>query len=364
MRYLHWLTLGDVRPPNSGRLPDCKKRTRVAYILALATSLHLAVVLAAWALLVVADRWWVATALMYGPRWALGLPLAILLPAAILLRPRLVAICGLALLVLVGPVMGLCVPWQTVFQTSNGGMVLRVLSCNIHYRQLEPANVRAFVVDSAVDIVFLQGSPTNPQFGGRLEGFHVRQDNELVCFSRFPFTQVKVIGEHSAGPRGAAVRYDIETPAGSVHLFNLHLATPREGLSTFLAIQRETISEVEANIERRRLQSGEICKEVGAVKGATLIAGDFNTPAQSAIFQQYWSHYTDAFSTAGWGWGFTFYTRWAAVRIDHILAGPGWNCHRCWVAPAIGSPHRPLIAEFEWTGRISERVLARRIVQD
>ena len=39
----------------------------------------------------------------------------------------------------------------------------------------------------------------------------------------------------------------------------------------------------------------------------------------------------------------------AAVRIDHILAGPGWRCGRCWVGPDVGSPHRPLLADLVYS---------------
>jgi endonuclease/exonuclease/phosphatase (EEP) superfamily protein YafD len=39
-------------------------------------------------------------------------------------------------------------------------------------------------------------------------------------------------------------------------------------------------------------------------------------------------------------------TRKTGVRIDHILAGHGWRCRRCWVGPNIGSAHRPVIADL------------------
>jgi endonuclease/exonuclease/phosphatase (EEP) superfamily protein YafD len=86
---------------------------------------------------------------------------------------------------------------------------------------------------------------------------------------------------------------------------------------------------------------------VDKVTSPVLVMGDFNTPPESAIFRRVWGRYTDAFASAGWGWGYTFFTmRKIAVRIDHILAGPGWYCERCWVGPDVGSPHRPLLAEL------------------
>ena len=78
--------------------------------------------------------------------------------------------------------------------------------------------------------------------------------------------------------------------------------------------------------------------------------GDFNTPPDSAMFREYWSSYGNAFSTAGFGWGYTHFTRRTAVRIDQILYSRGWQCKRCWVGPNVGSEHRPVIADVEWIG--------------
>jgi endonuclease/exonuclease/phosphatase (EEP) superfamily protein YafD len=81
-----------------------------------------------------------------------------------------------------------------------------------------------------------------------------------------------------------------------------------------------------------------------------VIAGDFNMPTDSDIYQLYWSSYTNAFSAAGLGFGYTKFTRWHGIRIDHILAGPGWRCRRSWVGPDVGSDHRPVLAELTWVG--------------
>ena len=50
--------------------------------------------------------------------------------------------------------------------------------------------------------------------------------------------------------------------------------------------------------------------------------------------------------------------RKTTVRIDHVLAGKGWNCVRCWVGPNVGSPHRPVLADLVWTGTSGEAPIA------
>src|SRR4051812_22205219 len=74
--------------------------------------LSLAAVVAAWALLRAGDLWAPATALMFGPRWLLALPPAVLAPAAAALRRRSLGPVLVALLLAVGPVMGFDVPWD------------------------------------------------------------------------------------------------------------------------------------------------------------------------------------------------------------------------------------------------------------
>ena len=54
---------------------------------------------------------------------------------------------------------------------------------------------------------------------------------------------------------------------------------------------------------------------------------------------------------AGLGWGYSHYTNRTLLRIDHILAGPGWTCRRCWVGPDVNSEHRPVIADLVWAGK-------------
>jgi vancomycin resistance protein VanJ len=85
------------------------------------------------------------------------------------------------------------------------------------------------------------------------------------------------------------------------------------------------------------------------------VMGDFNTPPESRIFPQVWGGYTDAFSAAGWGWGYTFIGARTTVRIDHILAGRGWRVTDCRVGPNVGSPHRPVIAGLVWTEEVTTR---------
>jgi vancomycin resistance protein VanJ len=81
-----------------------------------------------------------------------------------------------------------------------------------------------------------------------------------------------------------------------------------------------------------------------------VVLGDFNTPTDSASYRESWSPFTNAFSAAGFGFGNTHFTEKTAIRIDHVLLGPGWTCRRAWVGPHVGWGHRPVVADIEAVG--------------
>jgi len=57
--------------------------------------------------------------------------------------------------------------------------------------------------------------------------------------------------------------------------------------------------------------------------GTTIVTGDFNMPVESAIYRNTWSVFSNAFNTAGLGFGYTKITpkrgSTYGTRIDHIL---------------------------------------------
>jgi hypothetical protein len=173
----------------------------------------------------------------------------------------------------------------------------------------------------------------------------------LLLVSRYPIRREIVLGHNRKADEHASVaQYELETPVGLVHVFSLHTASLREGINDAIHENGRGPIEVQANSEKRRQQLDYIAGHAAECQGPVLIAGDFNTPPESAIFRETWRGYADAFGAAGWGWGYTFFGGRTRVRIDHVLAGKGWTCTDCRVGPPVGSPHRPVIADLVWTG--------------
>jgi endonuclease/exonuclease/phosphatase (EEP) superfamily protein YafD len=100
------------------------------------------------------------------------------------------------------------------------------------------------------------------------------------------------------------------------------------------------------NTELREIVATMAREWVNKGTAPALVLGDFNTPVESQIFRAVWRGMTDAFSRAGFGFGMTRNNGWIRVRIDHVLAGPGWYVDRAVVGRDVGSDHWPLIVDL------------------
>ena len=336
-------------PPSARR--GLQRWRRYGGVLSAAAWLYATFCLALWALLQAGDLWWPATVLMFSPRWVVALPAAALALAAAGLRPRALVPTLLAFGVTLGPVMGLHIPLPHVGGDPPRGPLFRVLTHNLHYKKGDTAALGRWIAEARPDVVALQEWPgSGEDFAGG--GWYVHRAPGLFLASRHPVRRAERLGAESTSERGSVMRYELATPWNVVTLFSVHLATPRYGLLGVAREGEEGAEGLAANSRPRWGQSEALAREAGAAAGPVLLAGDFNTPPESAIFRRVWGGYADAFAASGWGWGYTFFGGRTGVRIDHVLAGPGWRCGACRVGPDTGSPHRPLLAELTWEGPV------------
>jgi vancomycin resistance protein VanJ len=295
------------------------------------------------------DRWWPATLILFGPRWIWALPMGILAPLVLLLHRRSLWVLGCAGVVIVGPVMGLCIGFGTAGPTT--ALHLRVLTCNTHEGQLDVEAMKQLIADTQPDIVALQECypwRASPVFDA--SGWNIASDGEFTLGSRFPIRAVRVsFDRHAAQSRGAAVVYEVQARGTTLRFFSIHLTSPHSPFRSALHLQRFGGARVEINSATRNSEAQDVAAQAEGFAGPVLLAGDFNLPADSSIFRDNFAAFTDAFASAGFGFGWTYFEKWTVARIDHILAGPGWTCQRCWVAPSVGSDHHPLLADLEWT---------------
>ncbi len=340
--------------PTAGRKPGPYVRRAIAACV----SGYLGAIVAAIALLYAGgDRGWLSIFLLFGPRWLLALPLLVLAPLAVATRRRLLWPLLLAAILLIGPVLGFCVPWSRA--SLSAGHPLRVLTCNLNADSSAARSVGALAREFQPDVVAFQEIPRRAGFEW-LDGWNVVRQGELLVASPYRLREIRAntaLHPPHKWPRVSLLHCIIETPNGEVNFCNVHLPSPRYGISEVL--DRTTVIDLSrratllAEVRTRQEASGRAAQWVGSLRGSVLVVGDFNMPLESTIYRRDWSRYRDAFSQSGLGLGWTERPdiqaiRWVpyGVRIDHILMGTGWRSNRAWVGPDVGSDHLPLLANL------------------
>ena len=296
--------------------------------------------------------------MLFGPRWIYGLPLLPLVPAAVLLRRRLLWPLALGATVVAWPIMGLCLPWGRA--VAPDGPTIRVLTCNVDGDAATAGAIRKLIETEQPDVVALEECPGGASYQWP-EGWHVCQHGELLVASRYPVREIREMDGPRPGhawPRATLLQCLISTPDRDIDFCCIHLPSPRYGISTVL--DRSTVvapsrsGMIDDGAYQRREQSEEVARRVEGESASVILAGDFNTPTDSSVYRQTWGRYRNAFSTSGFGLGNTMRPDvhgWRfGIRIDHILTGPSWWPRNCRVGPDIGSEHLPLVADLVWIG--------------
>jgi len=226
-----------------------------------------------------------------------------------------------------------------------------VLTCNIGGGKA--VGLSALIASSAPDVIVIEEMPEGgwPSNLFPEPGWHLRAvRGGIGLASRFPINEAEAHPLAEPDWAGGTIgRFELSTSVGRLEVFGVHLETPREGFEAVMHAPRAGIPQLRANLVQRLQESRDASRWVAKSSAPFLIAGDFNMPADSTIYRECWSSYTNVFSGAGFGFGHTKFTRWFGIRIDHILTGPGWKARYSRVGPDVGSDHRPVIADVEWS---------------
>jgi endonuclease/exonuclease/phosphatase (EEP) superfamily protein YafD len=320
------------------------------------SSLLPAAVIAELALLVVVavlldrfgDAWWPATALMFGPRWIWGAPLLVLGPLSLRRSRRYLAPLLLAAFVLLGPILDLRLSPERLARRGEK-RDLRVMTYNIGGGTMDLEGMVGRILTDDVDLVtFQERDAVFPKMARNV----ACRDSQCLA-SRFPIVRTDPRDRAdfvAMQGSGGIIRWEVQAPFGTVSVTNVHLATVRRGLATLLHNRRAGPAALTEGSAERMLEAEAASAWAKRGTGPALVMGDFNTPVESAIYRRHWSSWENAFSTAGLGFGGSKFTRWHGIRIDHVLAGPGWRVLRAWVGPGFGGDHRPMLADLRWMG--------------
>lgn len=308
-----------------------------------------------------ADRWWLGTAVMIGPRWLLVPVGCVIVPLVAVLRPRLLAPLPLAALVVAFGIMDVCIPrpWAGA-DPSDLSRSVCVITCDVQRGRCDWTRLQKLIDELAPDLVALQNS-TPDQLTRLPPGWqHVSIGNQAIA-SPFPVhdTQVWTRDPSPGNPSSVVAVYAVvDTLAGPVGVCNVNLRPDQQiGLVQLAAIEGQDDAD-EANArqrlredsQRRRRDSEQILQWLRQIPQVDVVLGDFDMPVESSVYCRCWKSYTNAFSRVGWGLG---RTRWATfgrirygIRSDHIFTSDGWAPAECKIGPDIGSDRVPLVARI------------------
>ncbi len=306
------------------------------------------------------DRVWWALPFLYGPRWLLSLPLLGVIPW-LLVRPRqgIVTASIAAALVIFGL---LDVRLGLGRLTVGAGTPFRVLELNAGAGSGGAPPIPGLLAEFArhsPDLIVVAecGNGAIREALRTLPGYEFRVSETSLCMlSRghiLEWSARNPMDIWKEGGAGAIVRALVQTAAGPLRVGLVHLETPRDALDNYADLSTiPTLGDItRANTRQREEESSDAKAWIFAGSALpTVVAGDFNLPAESAIFRRYWGNLRDAFARGGIGSGYTKRTRWWGVRIDHILTTTEVGTSRSVLGRDVGSDHLPVIADLVLPG--------------
>lgn len=309
--------------------------------LLLFTYINLGLLLALLAVeFVIGERRWWSTFITYMPQQPLLIPTVLLLAIAMIKKRWLAAWWNLpALLIGIFALLGFNIP---LHRSASSGDTLRVMTWNIHHASGGLSGITSTIISENPDIVCLQeAEELPPAFPQSFPGWSMMKNGETAILSRYPMIR------QTAHPVAGRVMNEavIEARGRKLTVIAVHFNTSfvSDSLSNtrggFAAYLRKTA-------EIRARQTEELLSIASRANSPVIIAGDFNTPPRGIIFRRIAREYPNAFAAAGFGTGYTYPTRFSAMRIDHIFTSKDIAVRRCRPVRSKLSDHLPVVAEL------------------
>ncbi len=315
-----------------------------------------------WGILVWgAEHHWLFAALQYAPFWGWLLPVGAvnLLALTQPWRWRLLAL--LALLVVLGPVMGLVLSGG-----DEGAGRVRLMTYNVKaFLNIQQtgglARVAWEVRQHDPDVVVMQDAGDNDatttklseQFLPLVQGRQFYAFGQFIVASRLPMRDC-THGYVSFFKETHTYVHCVITAYGKdIDLYTVHLLSPRDGLNALREKSWAGSASWTRSFQARLIQSHALREHLAqrSQSRPVIMAGDFNAPERSLVLRPLLqAGLRDAFSAAGLGYGYThghsLRPGWSINRIDHILVSDDLGVEHCDVGGKEASEHRPVIADL------------------
>jgi len=307
------------------------------------------------------ERCWPMAVLLYLPQRLFLLPLIVLIPAALLAEVSLGAYATLAGTVII---FLWHVPFYPGMGGSSGPVKLKLITNN--YGQNHGQSILPFIAAENPDFVALEDAGNQgPLFQRAYPQRTVRTVGQFVFVSKAPVKSATSLAWPLWRGNPVAAIFEVPWQGEDLAIYAVHLPTPRGDFAklTGLGLLRElagrnrrrsdNMSFSEAMTARVQL-ARDLASALNREQRPFLAVGDFNMPPDGYVHRVISWGLLDCFAQAGRGFGFTF--PWDThdpitfgagwLRIDYVLAGPGWRANNCRVEPGRRSQHRAIVASL------------------
>jgi vancomycin resistance protein VanJ len=223
---------------------------------------------------------------------------------------------------------------------------VRVMSVNLGSVLEDITETKAQIKKEKPEIIAFQETPEKLAMTIIPEGWYLRCRPSVysrTCVASIYPLELDTTVNESAFDKVAGV-YKLNIKGEEITILNIHLETPRKAFTNF-NISKLNFSAVFQNVNLRYNDASAVSVWIDQ-NSPDIIFGDFNMPVESAIYRSQFSNYANAFNEAGIGFGYTKFTSFHGVRIDHILLGKHTSVAKSWIGNDVGSDHRPILADL------------------
>jgi len=308
------------------------------------------------------ERNWILSILLFVPAVIWLLPLFLLAPCQIFIRPKLCWI-SLAAVIVLGFVY-LDFNWAFFGNENKRGLTL--LTNNVGGRKFH--TLAKVLEKENPDLIALQDTARISGLARQYPERFVANVGQFILVSKIPIRQSGALSELTFRGRPIGVWHELQYGDQTIVIYNLHMPTPRGEFSRlrgrgFVAeifggkgvYSSEVRNEYQEFLKQRLELLRGLTEILQKEKRPYLVAGDFNMPSNGYFYDRFSANLRDAFREKGRGYGFTFpgtSTGWLNVfgpwlRIDYLFSGKDWRVNRCELESSGVSEHRAVIAQFE-----------------
>ena len=313
------------------------------------------------ALELIGERWWPLAVLLYVPQSLFLLPMVVLVPAGLLAEAPRRAWWALGV---VGIIFLWHVPYHMGWDGGKGTAEMKLITNN--YAQNHGLSLQPMIDAEDPDFVTLQDAATaGPGLQRMYPGRSVRWVGQFALMSKYPVVSATALNWPGWAHRAVAAVFVVEWKGREVAIYSVHLPTPRGDFAKLagLGLVREAVgmnrrgsdgmSFGEAMAGRVELARA-LNEALGREPRPFVVAGDFNMTPWGYERRVMTRGLTDCFAARGRGFGFTFPgdannpltlgEPW--LRLDYVMAGPGWRTEECRVVEGRRTKHRPVVARL------------------